>query len=145
MDSAYVTESFMVSYLQLPWTSLDSTICTSLIYLLFSELSMIYNGLQWSPMIWQKHQRILHLQLHWTPMDYVIRLNIILIYLETSITKLLLKWTPKDSNNLYGKHVHSKSPSPLDSDGLYHMSNCYFDLSRDFYYKTPINMGSKGL
>ena len=120
MDSAYVTESFMMSFLQLSWTPMDSATCMLHIYLLFSELSMIYNGLQWSPMIWQKHQRILHLQLHWTPMDYVIRLNIILIYLETSITKLLLKWTPKDSNNLYGKYVHSKSPSPMGSNSLRH-------------------------
>ena len=41
--------------------------------------------------------------------------------------------------------MNSTSPPPLDSNGLCHMSNYHFYLSRDFYYKTPTKMGSKGL
>ena len=49
------------------------------------------------------------------------------------------------SNDMAETLTNSTSPPPLDSNGLYHMSKCYFDLSRDFYYKTPTKMGSKGL
>ena len=49
------------------------------------------------------------------------------------------------SNDMAETLTDSTSPPPVDSNGLYHMSNCYADLSRDFYYKTPNKMGSKGL
>ena len=49
------------------------------------------------------------------------------------------------SNDLAETLTNSTSLSPLDSNGVCHMSNYYFDLSRDFYYKTPTKMDSKGL
>ena len=49
------------------------------------------------------------------------------------------------SNDMAETLTNSTSPPPLDSNGLDHISNCYFDIYRDFYYKTPTKMGSKGL
>ena len=56
-----------------------------------------------------------------------------------------LQWTPMVSNDMAETSTNSTSPTPLDSNGLCHTSKYYFDLSRDFYYKTPTKMDSKGL
>ena len=49
------------------------------------------------------------------------------------------------SNDMTEILTNSTSPSPLDTNGLCHMSNYYFDLSRVLYYKTSTKMDSKGL
>ena len=49
------------------------------------------------------------------------------------------------SNDMAETLTNSTSPPPLDFNGLCNMYKYYFDLSRDFYYKTPTKMDSKGL
>ena len=114
-----------------------------------SDINWIKNstskGLLWTPPMLRKvswcHFSNFH-GLQWTP-QYVCYLftcssvNWVLIY--------HLQWTPMVSNDMAKTWTNSTSLPPLDSNQLRHMLNSYFDLSRDFYYKTPTKMDSQGL
>ena len=98
-----------------------------------------FKGLQWTPHILWKvswyHFSNFH-RLQWTKQYacylFTFSVNWVLIY--------RIQWTPMVSNDMVETLKNCTSLPALDSNGLYKMSNCCFDLSRDFCYKTPTKM-----
>ena len=102
-------------------------------------------GLLWTPPMLRKvswcHFSNFH-GLQWT------QKYLFYLFTRSSVNWVLiyhLQWTTMVSNDMARTLMNFLSPPPFDSKGLCNMSNYCFDLSGDFYYKTPTKMGSNGL